>query len=233
MFLFLDLETTGLKADDELIVELACVAVDERTMLKSGSLHLVLNVDRARWSQCVPFVLAMHKKHGLMDESIASTVTIEHAEGALLRFIRGYEEEHRKAGKKLYLVLAGSSVHFDRRFIEQHMPLVYEKLFYRQYDVSSLYPLVFNVDNFPTHKMADKENAPHRAMEDIQASIGIAQHYKDTLTQLVAIAEAAVLLAHTEVDVHASEEQFAAAVTKVTHLASHYAAEYAGRKDRK
>lgn len=192
MFLFLDLETTGLDPDTATFVELACMVVHERTLEVNESLNFVRKFTRDEWSACTPFIIAMHRRHGLLEESVVSDVTIEHVEASLLRLIKKYEDDAKAAGKRLYLVLAGSSVHFDRAFLKKHLPLVHEKLFYRQFDVSSLYPIFFNVERFPTHPIIPKDQQPHRAPADIQASLSIARHYKQAVERLVELAETCI-----------------------------------------
>jgi oligoribonuclease len=69
-------------------------------------------------------------------------------------------------------VLAGNSIHNDRRFIDAHLPAFAELLHYRMVDVSS-FKEVFRERYRIKY---DKKNA-HRAIGDVQESINELKHY--------------------------------------------------------
>lgn len=71
-------------------------------------------------------------------------------------------------------VLAGNSIHNDRKFIEYWWPTLDLKLHYRMLDVSSFKILM----QAKYGEMYEKKEV-HRAFDDIQASIAELQHYLD------------------------------------------------------
>jgi oligoribonuclease len=71
-------------------------------------------------------------------------------------------------------VLAGNSIHSDRMFIKQWMPRLDLKLHYRLLDVSS-----FKIIMQGKYGEVFEKDTPHRAFDDIQASIAELQHYID------------------------------------------------------
>lgn len=73
-------------------------------------------------------------------------------------------------------VLAGNSIHNDRKFIEHWWPALDLKLHYRMLDVSSL--KIFMQGRYGV-EFEKKE--VHRAFDDIQASIAELQYYLDWL----------------------------------------------------
>ena len=73
------------------------------------------------------------------------------------------------------IIFLGSSVHFDKKWIEYHIPDIKPKLDYRIIDISSFKEL-FNLCD----KITDKSN--HRAVDDIKYSIKVAKLYRDALT---------------------------------------------------
>jgi oligoribonuclease len=75
-------------------------------------------------------------------------------------------------------VLAGNSIHNDRKFIERWWPSLDLKLHYRMLDVSSL--KVFMQGRYGV-EFEKKEI--HRAFDDIQASIAELQYYLEWLSQ--------------------------------------------------
>lgn len=71
-------------------------------------------------------------------------------------------------------VLAGNSIHNDRNFIKQQMPGLDLKLHYRMLDVTS-WKMVMQAK----YGVDFEKPEVHRAFEDIQASIAELQHYID------------------------------------------------------
>ena len=71
-------------------------------------------------------------------------------------------------------ILAGNSIHSDRAVIRAHWPALDLKLHYRMLDVTSFKTIMrgkYGVDY--------EKSAPHRAYEDVQASIAELQFYLD------------------------------------------------------
>jgi oligoribonuclease len=87
-------------------------------------------------------------------------------ENELLAFIN----EHFASDKPV--LLAGNSIHQDRKFIENEWPRLNEKLHYRMLDVSA-WKVVFE----GKYKKKFAKPEAHRAMEDIQGSIEELQYY--------------------------------------------------------
>lgn len=75
-------------------------------------------------------------------------------------------------------VLAGNSIHNDRAFIKTQWPSLDIKLHYRMLDVSS-----FKVLMQGRYGVIFEKQQPHRAFDDIQASIAELQFYLDWLKQ--------------------------------------------------
>ena len=75
-------------------------------------------------------------------------------------------------------VLAGNSIYNDRMFIKHWWPALDLKLHYRMLDVSAWKVLMQG-----KHGVIFEKESPHRAFEDIQASIAELQHYLDWFKQ--------------------------------------------------
>jgi oligoribonuclease len=73
-------------------------------------------------------------------------------------------------------VLAGNSIHNDRKFIERWWPGLDLKLHYRMLDVSSL-----KIFMQGRHGVEFEKREVHRAFDDIQASIAELQYYLEWL----------------------------------------------------
>jgi oligoribonuclease len=70
------------------------------------------------------------------------------------------------------VILAGNSIHQDRKFIENEWPRLNERLHYRMLDVSA-WKVVFD----GKYKKRFAKPEAHRAMEDIRGSIQELNYY--------------------------------------------------------
>jgi len=187
---FIDIETTGLAPTSEKILEVACIITDDQ-LREIARMECV--TDAARHHEYVRMhqvVRDMHYGNGLWMESLRSNLPVnskdgESAETLLTTFI---ETHCPILSKKDPPVLAGSTVSFDRAFLDVHMPGVTKRLHYRNLDVTSInelakgfWPEVYK--NRPAGNGA--ENAKHRAMADIEVSLETARYYSRMLGALV------------------------------------------------
>lgn len=72
------------------------------------------------------------------------------------------------------VILSGNSIHNDRKFIASTWPELDLKLHYRMLDVSS-----FKIVMQAKYGVIYEKSEPHRAFEDIQASIAELEYYLD------------------------------------------------------
>lgn len=178
---WVDLETTGLDKENGSILELALVLTDlELNELDAYESIVPQDVPDAL-DNMDDYVKNMHTGNGLINELVRagdasyadSLSSIEQEVLNRLACVRisvtDYEE-------KVIFVIAGSTVGFDKGWIEKDMPRLFEKLHYRQLDVSSYkvgFPLTFGTAT----------SDAHRAMPDIRASIEIHRKMRE-LVQL-------------------------------------------------
>ena len=74
-------------------------------------------------------------------------------------------------------VLAGNSIHQDRRFVRRYMPVLEKRLHYRMVDVSTVKELARRwYPQIIAKQPAKKET--HRALDDIRESIDEMRFYK-------------------------------------------------------
>ena len=106
-----------------------------------------------------------HVREALVAQNAAGQDSLV-VEDGLLEFI----DEHISTEGKV--LLAGNSIHQDRRFIENEWPRLNERLHYRMLDVSA-WKVVF--EGKYGKKFAKPE--AHRALEDIRGSIQELKYY--------------------------------------------------------
>lgn len=167
--LWVDLEMTGLDPVKDRILEVAAIVTDWQfnelatfeAVVKVGPrlMERRMRVARAFWDANPA------ARDGLVAQNLTgrSGRTIENE---LLDFI----DEHFEAGK--LVLLAGNSIHQDRKFIDNEWPRLGKRLHYRMLDVSA-WKVVFE-GKFKKKFMKPEE---HRALGDIRGSIMELQYY--------------------------------------------------------
>lgn len=159
--LWIDLEMTGLNYKKDKIIEVACIVTDKDLNILAMGPDIPIKVSNLRLSRMDDWNKTHHKESGLIERIQKGGVQIKKAEKMILDFVKEYCVE----GKT---IIAGSSIHVDRRFIEKDMPKLAKYLHYRMIDVTVVsvlqkrwYP---DIEEF-------KSKEAHRALEDIKESI--------------------------------------------------------------
>jgi oligoribonuclease len=167
--LWLDLEMTGLSPENDLILEVAAIITDwnfKEIATYQGIIKNRVSLLKKRLAKNAIFWDANPKsRDGLINQN-KDGKSVYVIEDELLRFIA----DNFKAG--VPVLLAGNSVHIDRRFIVKNWPRFDAKLHYRMLDVSA-WKVVFE------GKFKKKFAKPdaHRALDDIRGSIQELQYY--------------------------------------------------------
>jgi oligoribonuclease len=200
MIVFLDLETTGLRATQHDVLEVAAIVTDDE-LREVARFHRVVAATR-RFSELDEFIRDMHTKNGLWAEAIRPPDDYIHSTGVLYRQADGGtyplgEVDHSlsefivKHAVKLGTndkgqvtiarpQLAGNSIHFDRAFMKEHLPESEAQLHYRMIDVSTVDELARRFWK-ATHDARPKPNDAHRAMPDVEHSLALARYYSAAL----------------------------------------------------
>lgn len=160
MFLWLDTETTGLDEKHNRLLEVAAILTNDD--LTEVSRHeSVIHADPETLDTLNEWAKKAHTDSGLLAECQGSRVTLNELEEKILSLIKDHVDP------KNPIILAGNSIHFDRKFIQAYMPRLDKCLHYRMLDVSSYLvglKKVLGVE-FPVKSIR------HRAMSDICDSI--------------------------------------------------------------
>lgn len=165
--LWIDLEMTGLSPTDDRIMEVAAIATDWE-FHEVATYEAVQRVDPAVMKQRM--VGDFWDKYSAVRDALQAQneqgQDSKVVEDALLAFI----DEHFASDERI--LLAGNSIHQDRKFIENEWPRLNERLHYRMLDVSA-WKVVF--DGKYGKRFAKPEE--HRALGDIRGSILELKYY--------------------------------------------------------
>lgn len=159
--LWLDLETSGLDHEQDVILEVAaCLAAPNDPFDVMPVIDTPIQ-QKMKGLRMDDFVWKMHTDNGLL-EAIQGpkAMPLQQAEDILLAVVPEIEDKEER------YILGGASIHFDMRFLRRHMRRLWERLSYRLYDVSTV-KLFLRSLGMPKPEKADA----HRAMADIRESI--------------------------------------------------------------
>jgi oligoribonuclease len=182
---FVDMETTGLDANEDVPLELGIVLTTREgdhiaewkvLVWEEGIRDFMHGFDRALNNE---FVCQMHNDNDLFaDLATFDTVTRDEAAEQAVEFLilHGVEEK--------IMPMAGSSTgSLDRPFTIRHFPKLNNFLSYRNIDISSIKELLKLNNPGLWEKiepqLGSKEDAAHRVLEDCYAAIKEYQIYRD------------------------------------------------------
>ena len=199
VFVWLDLEMTGLSPTNDHILELAIIVTRSESgmkLLENQGLHVYIQPDPVRkaspeadrhhilmesmneWCQ------DHHTKSGLVEQVLRNGISVSEAETHVLKYFEQLgliSADGKKLVNEIYL--CGNSVYMDKMFIQQYMPRFYELLHYRVVDVSTLktlcshwHPKAF--DRRPAKRLT------HRALDDILESLEELRFYRDAFLNI-------------------------------------------------
>lgn len=165
----MDLEMTGLEPEYDRILEVAVIATDWE-FTEVARYEAVVHVDPSVMDARMvgEFWDTYASVRDALKQQNETGKSPEIVEDELISFIA----EHFDADERV--LLAGNSIHQDRKFIDREWPRLSQKLHYRMLDVSA-WKVVF--EGKYRKKFAKPES--HRALEDVQGSIEELQYYLD------------------------------------------------------
>ena len=163
--LWVDLEMTGLDPAADKILEVAAIVTDW-DFTELASFERVIHQPDDVLENMNDWCKTQHGASGLTARVREAAEPEQQVEAELVAFVK----EHFAAD--VPVLLAGNSIHMDRRFIEQQWKNLDSLLHYRMLDVSA-WKVVFEGRYRKKFAKPDK----HRALEDIRGSIEELRYY--------------------------------------------------------
>jgi oligoribonuclease len=171
---WIDMEMSGLDPDKERVLELATIITDKDLVVIAEQAEIVVHQPDEVLAAMDEWNTKHHGASGLTERVRTSTVTEADAEAAVIAFVDAHVPTSERP------VLAGNSIHQDRRFIHRYLPKLDRRLHYRMVDVSTVkelarrwYPDVFD------KRPAKRET--HRALDDIRESIDELRFWREQI----------------------------------------------------
>lgn len=171
VLVWLDMEMTGLEPSKERIIEVATILTDGQLTEIAVGPELVIHQPDDVLAAMDDWNTKHHGGSGLTQRVRESTISDADAEAQTLAFLNTH------VGAKDRPVLAGNSIHQDRRFIRRYMPAFDARLHYRMVDVSTVKELARRWYPQVAAKQPGKRDT-HRALDDIRESIEELRFYR-------------------------------------------------------
>lgn len=167
---WIDLEMTGLDAEKDKILEIACIVTNKNLDILEPGIDIVLHEPDEVLQRMNEWCMINHEKTGLVQAVKDSRIGLLEAENTILEFIK----KHCPAKA---CPLAGNSIYMDRLFLIRYMPRLNEYLHYRIVDVSTIKELCKRWNGAIFSHVPSKQ-LRHRALDDIEESIKELRYYR-------------------------------------------------------
>ena len=170
LLVWVDMEMTGLRPDQDRIIEVALVITDNALTIRAQSESFAIRQPDEVLEAMDQWNRSTHKRSGLTDRVRASPWSEASAEQALLDFLAPWVP----AGKS---PMCGNSICQDRRFMARYMPRLESFFHYRNLDVSTLKELCRRWR--PEVARRFSKRGAHTALADIFESIDELRFYRE------------------------------------------------------
>jgi oligoribonuclease len=171
VLVWLDMEMSGLEPQKERIIEVATILTDGQLVEIAVGPELVIHQADDVLAAMDDWNTKHHGASGLTQRVRESTISDADAEAQTIAFINAHVSAKERP------VLAGNSIHQDRRFIRHYMPALEKRLHYRMVDVSTVKELARRWYPQAVAKQPAKRDT-HRALDDIRESIEELRFYR-------------------------------------------------------
>lgn len=170
--LWIDLEMTGLDPAKDRILEIGVIITDwdfKEIVTYESAIRVSPDIveDRMIKGPAATFFASVPEtRDALIKQNNETTRTVTDVEADVITLVDTHFDDEKP------VILAGNSIHMDRRFIERELPGLNKKLHYRMLDVTA-WKVVFE----GKYKKKFAKPEAHRALSDIRGSIEELQYY--------------------------------------------------------
>jgi oligoribonuclease len=171
VLVWLDMEMSGLDPERERIIEIATILTDGQLTEIALGPELVIHQPDEILAAMDDWNTKHHGASGLTERVRQSQISDADAEAQTIAFIDAHVSPRDRP------VLAGNSIHQDRRFIRRYMPVLEKRLHYRMVDVSTIKELARRWYPQVIARQPAKRDT-HRALDDIRESIDELRFYR-------------------------------------------------------
>lgn len=179
--IWIDLEMTGLDPDHDSILEIATVVTDKDLNVLAEGPEFAIRHPLERLEKMDDWNRNQHRKSGLWERVVTSTINLETAEALTVEFLAQWI----LAGKS---PMCGNSICQDRRFMHRLMPRLERYFHYRNLDVSTIKELARRWA--PDVSRGFAKESTHTALSDVRDSISELRYYRPFMGRLSGALEA-------------------------------------------
>ena len=178
---WIDLEMTGLDPDRDSILEIATVVTDKDLNVLAEGPEFALRHPQARLEAMDDWNRNQHRKSGLWQRVLDSTIEIGPAEAMTVEFLNQWVPPNKSP-------MCGNSICQDRRFLHRLMPRLERFFHYRNLDVSTIKELARRWA--PDVSRGFTKESSHTALSDVRDSIAELRYYRPFMGRIAGMLEA-------------------------------------------
>jgi len=178
---WLDVETTGLDIERDLLLEVALIVTSGNLReLARESMVIAHTAEEIEAAFSLPgrdatYVRQMHTDNGLLEACQGPwAVSLEEADDRLFHLL-GVEAQGCKGSR---FPIGGCSVWLDRCMVRRDLPQLHEMIHARTVDASCLKVALVNWGGVDPKRAPQKASSAHRALADTEAAVKLARTMK-------------------------------------------------------
>ncbi len=173
--IWIDCEMTGLDTNSDSILEIAVIVTDKALNILAEGPEFAIRHEEARLVTMDDWNRNQHRKSGLWERVVSSSVEMARAEAETVDFLSRFVPPGRSP-------MCGNSICQDRRFLYRLMPRLERYFHYRNLDVSTIKELARRWA--PELQKGFAKDSAHTALSDVRDSIDELRYYRQFMGKL-------------------------------------------------